>query len=584
MPIKRLIRSRKTHTLPFKLASVAVVACVLDCTAFADVLPGAAMPEQVSRSLRQQQVARQPEATPSTLQNEDQGAAPPLSPEVQKLKFKLTKLEIEGNKLYTTKQLEPIYQGSIGKEITVAELFKIVENITNYYRNNGYVISRAILPPQHVKGGIVKVQVIEGYLDQVSVIGTPHGSRCLVQGFGKQIAKQQPLELARMEKYLMLANEVPGTQVKAVLSPSKKKPGAADLNLATTTKLFGGYISYDNYGTRYIGPQEYTGNLSLNSAINSGDATNLTFTKTTKGGELTYIDLNYSAALNDQGTRYLIGGTRAHTHPLFELQSSQIDGLNDNYYVNIMIPAIRSRSRSLNYTIGFNYLDSNTTTLDEPLYEDHLRNLDLGFLYSFADRWYGSNNVGANLRQGLPILGYSSDYNPDTATTSRPGGRGDYTKINFQLSRLQAIKGPVSLLGALRTQWAFNPLLSSEQFTFGGSMMGRGYDTAEIIGDRGLAGTLELRYDMAVFKFWIQTLQFYTFYDAGEIWNLKTASGTPFNQSATSTGLGVRFTMTKSVSGNLMWTQPLTKQVAAEEFINQGKRPRIFFSIMANLD
>lgn len=572
------------RALPFKFASVVVAACLMDGLAVADVLPGPAMPEQVSRSLRQQQIAREPTAAPTALQNQDEGPAAGLSPEVQKLKFKLIKVELEGNKIFTTQQLAPIYQASIGKEITVAELFKLVENITNYYRNNGYVISRAILPPQHVKGGIVKVQIIEGYLDQVSVIGTPRGSRCLIQDYGKQIAKKQPLALDRMEKYLLLANEVPGTQVKAVLSPSKKKQGAADLSLATTTKLFSGYLSYDNYGTRYIGPQEYTGNIGLNSAINSGDVTNLTFTKTTKGGELTYIDLNYGAALNDEGVRYLVGGTRTHTHPLFVLQSSQIDGLNDNYYTNVMIPAIRSRSRSLNYIVGFNYLDSNTTALSEPLYQDHLRNLDLGFLYSFADRWYGANNIGANFRQGLPILGYSSDYNPDTATTSRPGGRGDYTKMGFQMSRLQAVKGPVTLLGVLRGQWAFNPLLSSEQFTFGGSIMGRGYDSAELIGDRGLAGSLELRYDMAVFKFWIQTLQFYTFYDAGKIWNLKTASGTPFSLSATSTGFGVRFAMTKTLSGNVMWTQPLTKQVSAEEFINQGRRPRVFFSVVANLD
>lgn len=572
------------RALPFKFASVVVAACLMDGLAVADVLPGAAMPEQVSRSLRQQQLARQPAARPTALQNQDEGSASPLSPEVQKIKFKLLKVELEGNKLYTTKQLEPIYKNSLGKEITVAELFKLVENITNYYRNNGYVISRAILPPQHVKGGIVKVQVIEGYLDQVNVIGTPHGSRCLVQGYGKQIAKQQPLSIERMERYLMLANEVPGTQVKAVLSPSKKKTGAADLNLATTTKLFSGYLSYDNYGTRYIGPQEYTGNIGLNSAINSGDATNLTYTKTTKGGELTYVDLNYSAALNDNGTRYLLGGTRAHTHPLFVLQPAQIDGLNDNYYSNIMIPAIRTRSSSLNYVVAFNYLDSNTTVLSQPLYQDHLRNLDLGVLYSFADRWYGSNNIGGNFRQGLPILGYSSDYNPDTATTSRPGGRGDYTKMSFLLNRLQAIKGPVSMLGVLRGQWAFNPLLSSEQFTFGGSIMGRGYDTAELIGDRGLAGSVELRYDMAVFRFWVQSLQFYTFYDVGKIWNLKTSSGSPFALSAASTGLGVRFAMTKTISGNLMWTQPITKEVAAEELIHQGHRPRVFFSIVANLD
>jgi len=32
------------------------------------------------------------------------------------------------------------------------------------------------------------------------------------------------------------------------------------------------------------------------------------------------------------------------------------------------------------------------------------------------------------------------------------------------------------LYGLFKGQWAFNPLLASEQFTFGGSQLGRGYD------------------------------------------------------------------------------------------------------------
>jgi len=53
--------------------------------------------------------------------------------------------------------------------ITVAELQQIVQDITNYYRNNGYILSRAVLPPQHVANGVVYVQVIEGYIDHVKV-------------------------------------------------------------------------------------------------------------------------------------------------------------------------------------------------------------------------------------------------------------------------------------------------------------------------------------------------------------------------------------------------------------------------------
>jgi hemolysin activation/secretion protein len=573
---------RKKSRLPFKLANLAGLLLLLEGgIAWSDVLPGAAMPEQVSRSLSEEQPVATASAPPPVIAEKEKQKSP-LGEAAQKIKFHLNGVVLVGNHVYPTSQLEPIYKDKIHKEITVAQLFDVVQDITNYYRNNGYIVSRAVLPPQHVKNGIVKIQIVEGFIDKVTVGGDPRGAKCMVLVFGKRIHSCPPLQISRMEKYLLLANEIPGTDVKAVLSPSKTETGAADLTLMTRNSPITGYFSYDDYGTRYIGPQQMTGNFSLNSFFNSGDAGNVTMTKTPKGGELTYLDINYSTPLTDEGTRILVGGTRTHTHPLFVLRPSQIDGQTDNYYTTVSYPMRRSRTESLSLRSGFNYLDSSVTTHGFKLYTDHIRSLDFGLTYNFADRFYGANLISTDLRQGIPLFGYSTDTNPDTAETSRPGGRADYTKIVLQLSRLQAIKGPVSLYFAFNGQWAFNPLLASEQFTFGGSQLGRGYDVAELIGDKGTAGTLELRYDLGVNKFYIQSMQLYAYYDAGVIWNMKTSAGSPERLSGTAAGFGSRFYMNKYISGNIMWTQVLTKKIAAEALIHQGTRPRVFFSVVAS--
>ncbi len=579
-----------------KIAALVVLGTFEANNVWADTIPAAATPDQVSRELSTEMP--QPQARPLTpIQAPEEAAPSPLMEQAKKIKFELNGIVLSGNKTIPTSELEQIYKKDLHKTITVADLFNIIQTITNYYRNKGYIISRAVLPPQHVKGGIVHVQVIEGYLGDVIVTGNPRGAKCLVQSFGKQITKERPLEISRMEKYLTLANEIPATSVRAVLSPSKKLPGAADLNLVTQNRLITGYVSYDNYGTLYIGPQQMTANLGVNSVLNSGDATQITFTKTPRGGELTYTDINYDAALNDRGWRYTLGGTRAHTHPLFILQSQQVDGVNMNYYANLNVPVIRSRAETLTLQATFNYLDSQVNNFGNfELYTDHLRSVGLGAIYNFADKFFGANLLSGQVRQGLPLFGYSSNYNPDTATTSRPGGRGDYTKFDVTASRLQAIKGPISVYGIFRGQWAFNPLLSSEQFTFGGSQLGRGYDVAELIGDRGASASVELRYDMPFEKFFVQNVQAYIFYDGGSIWNYKSITGIPTKQTALSTGIGARFYCTRWVSGNIMWAQPITKQVSALQATSQfvsfgattnrgnGAAPRVFFSIVAQLD
>jgi hemolysin activation/secretion protein len=569
--------------LPFRLAGiVSLMALTGNSLAQIPVLPGPVQPSQVGKAIKQQQPGNQPtEVLPPLLQKQQQ-AAQGIPPAAQKITFKLNAVHLTGNHIYSTEQLKFIWQDDLHKQITVARLFEIVQAITNFYRNNGYILSRAILPPQHVKGGVVEIQVIEGYIGSVQVTGEPKGAKRMVQQFGCKMIECRPLQVNRLEKYMYLANEIPGTQVRAVLAPSKNEKGAADLSLVTNNVPFTAYFSYDNYGTLYLGPQEMTGNISANSFLKSGDNASFTFTKTPKGGELTYGDLNYTLPMNAEGVRWQIGSTRVQTHPLFVLQPADIDGVNDNYYTMVTLPLIRDRSRSLSWRYGFNYLDSNVTTFNQKLYTDHLRSLDLGITYNFADKWNGSNYITADFRQGLPIWGYTSDTDLLTAQTSRPGGRGKYTKIAGTLSRTQLIKGNFSAYGIFQWQWAFMPLLAAEQFTFGGSVLGRGYDPAEIIGDRGAAASLELRYDHSFEKVKLANVQFYVFYDAGEIWNYEYVGGVPLKVSGTTTGVGARFAFNKYISGNVMWTQVLTKQIAAEELRGDGKRPRVFFSILAS--
>jgi hypothetical protein len=56
-------------------------------------------------------------------------------------------------------------------------------------------------------------------------------------------------------------------------------------------------------------------------------------------------------------------------------------------------------------------------------------------------------------------------------------------------------------------------------------------------------------------------------------------------QSATSTGLGMRFTIIKNLYGNVMFAQPLTRQcISMMIATGNGRQLRGFFSLTANLD
>ena len=551
-------------------------------------LPGSVLPERAGSNLVPQ-VSSNPKALPALPTQKPKPGPNPLGPAANTIKFLLVRVQLVGNHVYTEKQLLPLYQNLLNKTITVAQLQGIVQDITNYYRNEGYILTRAVLPPQHVDKGIVTIQVIEGFVGKVNVVGIPKGSKDLVQAYGDHIAASRPLRLKVMEHYLLLANEIPGVQVKAVMEPSKTAVGASDLNLVAQAKPFSAYYSYDNYGTRYIGPLESSIGIEADSIFRAGDSTQFNGSAASRPQELKFIQLTHTTPLGTKGARIGISGNQALTRPGLNLAPEKIDGISNTFSATVSLPLLRSRTQNLTFDAALNYIDSMVTTLQESdqLYMDHLRTLRAGLSYDIADGWNGSNSAQAHLEHGFLVLGSTSIGQGNTPNlTSRFGASGHFTKANLQYSRVQQFGATrYSAFFQMTGQFTNEPLLATEQFGFGGVQqgLGRGYDSAEIIGDRGLAGSLELRMNVSPEKFYLQAAQLYAFYDTGVTWDLKTIADQKSKNSAASAGIGSRFFFTKNFSGNLLFAQPLTKQVAAQALIGDGRQPRVFFSLTASI-
>jgi hemolysin activation/secretion protein len=556
---------------------------LLDRIAFgAPPLPGSVYPGLVPKNyLPGRKPSSLSSPAPKAIVAQEKVNSPGGGAEAEKIKFKLTKIIFEGNHTYSENQLSPLYKKKINTLLSIAELQNIVQDVTNFYRNNGYILSRAIIPPQHVQNGVIRIRVIEGYIDKVKVVGNARGAQAILLAYGEKISQVHPLQAKVMDKYLRLANEIPGVQVKAILEPSKTQLGASDLNLAVQEQMANASLSYDNYGTLYIGPLQVTANASINSIFRSGDSTRATYLMATHGKQLHYFDLAYETPLGGNGLTFTFDGNQSLTAPGLNLQSLQTQGKANTYSATLQYPVIRARSEDLTLDGNFTYMDSSTTIFNRMilLYIDHIRSVNVGGTYDFADRFNGTNSSALHLEKGLNILGASND--PTSLITSRFGADSIYTKIYGQIGRVQPFLNRFSLYVLASGQYSFNPLLSSEQFGFGGSQVGRGYDPAEILGDRGVGGTIELRMDTYPQKLMVQSMQFYTYYDAGVVWNIKNVANTEQKQSAASTGVGVRFALSKLLTGNLMYTQVLTRSIASETLIGRGRTPRIFFSLAA---
>ncbi len=566
----------------FRTVGVLLLFTLLPIRLLAADIPSAAqaqIPNIVNPGLAKQPTFNNPTAGGKTvIAAPAKPVHPSALPEAEKIHFKLTRITFTGNTVFSDAQLQAMVQPSINQIISLADLQGLANKITEKYWEAGYILSRAILPPQQIVSGQVKIQVIEGFISAVSVSGTPGKARSQIQEYGNNILLSKPLNINVLERSLLLSNDIPGTQVKAVLTPSTTVPESSDLTMIADRQLAQGYILYDNYGTRYLGPQEVTVGGNLNSFFTSGDSTAVQAVSTIHTKEMNFLQLTHSELLGASGTRLLVGGSYSKTLPGSILQQLDIDGIARSLFADLYYPWIRTRTQSLSLHTSAYYQNIYTEILQTPLYYDRIRSLVAGTHYDSTDSWHGVNAAGLDYSQGFNILGANNG-----GMRSRPEGRSNFSKTQMNLSRSQYLSTHFSLYAAAQGQYAFTPLLASEQFGVGGPIFGRGYDPYEISGDHGVAGTVEFRVDTAPGFRVLRAIQYYAFYDAGEVWNIDARiSGEPVRATATSTGLGVRFTFTQHFAANLFVAQPLNRPVASAVAVgDNGKAPRGFFQVSA---
>ncbi len=474
--------------------------------------------------------------------------------------FTLSNVVVEGSTVYDQDDFAKIVGEFKGKEVSFADLSRITNNMTRKYREDGYIFSRVVLPPQKIQNGVVRVQAVEGRVENVEVTGNYKDRGGLIRSMANKIHSAGPTNTRDIERYLLLIDDLPGITARSFVKPSQTQ-GAGDLVIVVEQDLFEGSATIDNRGTRFVGP--WRGELvgAFNSLFGIHDRTTLRTIIASQSEELQYGEITHEEQLFTEGLRVKGRYAITSTKPGGSISSLGIEGDSELFDVEALYPIIRSREVNLGINGGFSANNTTTELSGIEVGRDRIRSARLNSTFDFTDSLRGINQFDLGLTQGLRVL----DATSDGIGRSRANGEHDFLRFNATATRVQDLWWPgISALVSATGQYTSDPLLASEEFTVGGAGFGRGYDSGEIAGDKGYAGLLELRYSGAVADSLLQSYQFYTFVDYGKVKNISPVVGEVEEDSLTSTGVGVRYNLNYDLSGYLEVDKPLNKQVNAE--------------------
>jgi len=508
-----------------------------------------------------------------------------LAPDdAERIRFVLKTLTISGATVYTPDELLPLFENLTGQETSVAEIYKIAAKLTAKYRNDGYVLARAIVPPQDVTPGHVSLQVVEGRLNDIILVGDPALKQSnLVNSYAERLRSEGPFNALDVEQYLLLINDLPGVTAQSTLKPAAVV-GESDLVIQLVHHDFDAEVNYNNWGTRFLGPRQVEGTATFNNVLPQltstlfgdgafHDRLRVRGIQTTDLEELSFIDASYLLPLNKYGTSLEGSIYRGLSQPGLGLDALDIESYSSGWSLTLRQPLKRTRAATHNLFGAFDWKDTDVTAAGNTTSEDKLRVLRAGIDGTVADKLAGINVYRLELSQGLGILGASERDNP---LASRQRGVPDsFFKTKLDLARLQRLNDSINLLVSGSGQFSSHALLAAEEFGVGGENYGRGYDNSEIIGDQGFAVKAELQYNFELNEKYLDHWQLFFFQDFGAVWNKDLGFGDEGGaQTLASNGFGARFDVGKTMTFDFTFANPTTRDVNSQG--ESGRNPTVF--------
>lgn len=380
---------------------------------------------------------------------------------------------------------------------TLVMFESLTRAISGFYRGRGFFLARAYVPEQKVNDGIVSINIVEGFLDQVIFKNNDlYSDKQLQELFDGLIG--EPVFLDDIERVIFIANDLPGLGASALFGPGLK-PGSAAIQVTTSEDPSSGFVSWDNHGSFYTGEQRLRLNYVKNNLLGNADRidTNVMFNLNPQNG--TYFDINYGQPIlnydfNAGGgliwNSFDVGG---------DLEDLDINGETRIVNGHLTYFYKRERYERMSATVDLSLKEAESLVIDTTDSLDKLTVLSLQGLYQGTSWSDGGayQQLAATLSIGLDDFLGSMDSDGD-GMSGRTGGSGDFaggdfTKLNLDYLRVQQLANLQSLIFKFSAQISSDLLTSLEQLALGGPYTVRAYPVGEALVDEGVLMNLEWR-------------------------------------------------------------------------------------------
>lgn len=515
--------------------------------------------------------------------------------------FTVNAVEFADLQQVSPETLRPAYAEYIGTTQPVAVICEIRDRAATILRNLGYIAAVEV-PEQRIADGTVRFQVLMAKLVGIRVRGDAGRAERTIAAYLQRLTEQPVFNRFEAERYLLLAGDLPGYDVRLALRSANagrgevigevavlRTPGQIDFNIqnfgSTDLGRFGGLLRGQFYGLTGM-----------------GDRTTIGLFSTADLDEQQTIQLGHEFRVGGEGLT--LGGqfTYAWADPDIDDPSFDVKARTLLATIEASYPFVRRQAGTIRGAIGLDIINQRINLNGDPLTRDKLRvgylRLDLDAIdpaslnrvdgFSAAEpRWRAAGSL--QLRQGFDILDATDGCGPAQVRCIGPGGtdisrrEGDGTGTVLRFAGIGEVRPVPNIVFALgmRAQQSHSKLLSFEEFSAGNYTVGRGYDPGTLLGDRGIGFQAEVRVgSLMPPSLDGYAVQAFAFLDYAKVWNEDRQNALDIQQDLTSIGGGVRALWGDKAQLEVALAVPLKR---AGTLATEKPDPRLLVSLTTRL-
>ncbi|MGH8001402.1 MAG: ShlB/FhaC/HecB family hemolysin secretion/activation protein [Brasilonema sp.] len=491
--------------------------------------------------------------------------APPTPEEIQNVPRMIVveKFEFVGSTVFSQQELNQVTADFIGQPITFDQLLQAANKVTEFYLKKGYITSGAYIPSQEIQSGTVKIQILEGRLEEikVNIKGrlNPNYVRSRIA-----LAASKPLNINRLQEALQLLQLNPLIESLNAELTAGNKPGTNSLEVTVKeAKTFSTEFRIDNYRNPGVGSFERGVEISEANLLGLGDKLSFIYSNTDGSNR---FEGSYTLPINPRnGTlRFDYRTTNNNiVEPPFDDTDIEVD--SREFELTFRQPILQtatpelSQELALSITAARRENNSSIDGVDFPVFPgaDDKGETRISEL-NFAQEWLQRSRqdvLAARSEFGVGIGAFDATVNNNEPDSQFFVWRGQM----LYLRRLGEATGKPAvspnLLVRSSVQLATDSLLSRAQFSLGGQATVRGYRQDALLTDNGIFASVEARLPIFRIPEVEGSLQVTPFIDFGTGWN--TNGDGPDPNTLLGVGFGLLWQMGDNFTARLDWGIPL---------------------------